>query len=171
MKIIFIILYCLTLNGISNAQNYFTSKMAVGVHFNGQTDDGKKFKPGIFFSGYAEPRISNSGNVVFNVDYGIFKPDFPSTTSNNAYNVLVGYKQKFFSGNSDYYISALMGALFKGLGFKVSVGNEYRILKTSFWSVDFFYCRTVNKNAFGNASPNKVGSVFGITLGAGIFNK
>src|SRR6185295_10115497 len=110
-----------------------------------------------------EPRLSNSGSEVFNMDFGLFKLDDSTTSNTGSYNVLVGYKQKFFMKKSNYFIAGLVGATFRGFGFKVAVGNEYRVLKKSFVSIDVFYCNSLYKFSTGDPETNKVSYVFGVT--------
>lgn len=171
MKLTLITFFCFLTCYNVMAQNHFTSKMAIGIHFNARTEGDKKFTTGVYFSGYAEPKISKSGNLVFNIDYGIFKPEFQTTAGSGKYSLFAGYKQKFFSGKSDYYACAMAGAMFQSFGIKISFGNEYRILKTSFLSFDVFYCKALFNSASGDGGSSKVASLIGITFGAGIIHK
>jgi len=88
--------------------------------------------------------------------------------NDGKYAVLVGYKNKFFVGKSNYYIAALTGAMYGGFGFKAVNGYEKRILRTSLISLDAFYCKSVSSN---DSNSDKITSLIGITLGAALIHE
>ncbi|MDZ4713584.1 MAG: hypothetical protein SGI89_14845 [bacterium] len=168
MKVLLIILISIAFTANALSQNFFSSKIAAGVHFNSEAGS-TKYSPGLYISGYVEPRISSTGNIVFNIDCGIFrKKDVSLSRNDGKYAVLVGYKNKFFVGKSNYYIAGLTGAMYGGFGFKAVIGYEKRILRTSLISLDAFYCKSVSSN---DSNSDKITSLIGITLGAALIHE
>lgn len=168
MKTLKVIIISFTFLNAASGQNFPGGKIMSGFHFNSKNSHHKKFEPGFILSVFVEPRVSNSGNLVFNFDYGRFKiSDSTTYFSSGLYSILAGYKQKFFYGKSDVYLSGTVGALFGGIGFKFSLGNELVISRSVFLSADLFYGAGIT-SATGDGGSNKPVSVFGLTAGIGL---
>lgn len=170
MKIILTILVLFSVR-IAFSQNHFTSKIAAGVHAGTQTVDHRNYFIGLLISGFAEPRITNSGNLVFNMDFANVIPDgFTSTEGKGRYGVFAGYKQKIFfkRHKNDLYFSALAGIFNQSFSVKAMTGYEFTIMKKSLMSIDASYSRSFVSST---SSKDKILSYFGITIGVGVINK
>lgn len=155
---------------VSFAQNFSSGKITAGFHFNSKNNDKKKFDTGFLLSACVEPRVSNSGNLVFNFGYGRFKIEDTATYySNGLYSLLAGFKQKFFYGRSDINAAASVGMLYGGFGFELSLGNELVISRSIFLSADVFYGASIT-TASGDGGNDKPSSVYGVTAGIGLIH-
>ncbi|MEO6694066.1 MAG: hypothetical protein ABIY50_07860 [Ignavibacteria bacterium] len=156
-------LFILSVN-VSLAQNYNLATISAGAHFAGSTQE-VDYDPGFLASVSLEPKISSFGNIDLGIDMGIFRSK-DGNRNGNKFSFLGGYKQKFFNGKTSYFISGQLGIVYKGFGYKLALGAEYKFSKNNLLIFEAFRSGSIT-TITGDGGRDGVGSLFGATVGFG----